>query len=64
MNLFPKQKGESFEAYWRRSHGEEKAQAERDEQTDGADAPPPRPDPARPATGCAPFRGRRGRNRR
>ncbi len=32
MSVFPKQKGETFEAYWRRTHAEEQAQAARDEQ--------------------------------
>ena len=32
MNLFPKQKGESFEDYWRRTKKEEEARAAQDEQ--------------------------------
>jgi Family of unknown function (DUF6498) len=43
MNLFPKQKGETFEAYWRRTRATEDAQAVEDEQV----KPPPQ-DPRRP----------------
>jgi hypothetical protein len=32
MSLFPKQKGESFEDYWRRTKKEEEARAAQDEQ--------------------------------
>ena len=34
MGVFPRQKGETFEEYWRRTHAEEEAQARRDEQRD------------------------------
>jgi hypothetical protein len=36
MGLFPKQKGESFEAYWRRTRAEEEVLAEGDEQMTGS----------------------------
>jgi hypothetical protein len=47
MALFPKQKGETFEEYWRRTRVEEEAQAENDE---------------RPAT-AAPISPRKKRHR-